>query len=162
MFRDATQADRSTFLELWVEMYDELQQYDCPYESDPDTMRDVAALFDAYVDGALFGCVVLFDPPGEGPQGVTMIGEAAGRDAIRSPKRGRTAQIWGIHMRPEHRTKRIGHHLMQNAFKKLREMHFKTVLSEVALGNEPAMQGVVEIGCSQSAIVHTLNLEVSP
>jgi len=118
----------------------------------------VAALFDAYVSGVVFGCVVLYEPPGEVPQGVAMIGESGGMPTIRSTSRGKTAHLWGIYMQPDHRTKRIGYHLMQASYKRLREMHFETMVSEVATSNATALAGVVAIGCSPTAIVHTIAL----
>lgn len=159
MFRDATRADRPAFLKMFAAMYDDLEKYDCLQDSSPATMSDVAGLFDAYVEGALFGAVVLYEPPGQAPQGCMLIGEARGEMAIRaSSKFGKIATLWGIYMEPSERVKHIGSAMVQNAFKKLRETGIGTVVFEVATGNTHTLEGVLALGCSPKAIVHTIDL----
>jgi len=159
MFRDAMPSDRAAFLKMWAAMYDELEQYDCLQTSAPDTMRDVAGLFDAYVEGSLFGAVVLYEPPGERPIGCIMVGESNGPMTIRADKRfGRIAHLWGIYMNPDSRVKHVGSHMVENAFKKLREVGLSTVVFEVATGNTHTLEGVLALGCEPKSIVHTIDL----
>jgi hypothetical protein len=60
-------------------MYEEQAQYGGDIIPDDSTMKEIAALFDAYTRGSLFGVVVVWCPEdGEVPEGAAMAGELWG------------------------------------------------------------------------------------
>lgn len=146
VFREATNSDREEFLYLWSEMYEELLQYGSEHEPDLNTLRDARNLFDAYVTGELDGVALLYEPPGETPQGVAFGGEAFGTPAIRGTHLGRIANGWGIYIRKEHRSHHISTLIQTAIRKRLLRMGFDTVLGDVLVTNKAGIGSVEAVG----------------
>jgi len=159
MFRDARRADLPEFIQLWTDFIEELAQVGGEFVADEGTLRDVRNLFDAYVSGALDGLVVLYEPPGEGLQGVGFIGETRGDAAIRDSRFGKMAHTWGLYIRPAHRKKKIGYHLQMNIGRKLKTLGFDTVGATILDDNNIAKLAALGSGMKPHATVWRCVLE---
>jgi hypothetical protein len=157
LFRDARLEDREAFLGLWTEFSEAIEPWGGEYRSDLDTLRDVRRLFDAYVEGSLAGLVVLYEPPGESPQGFGFIGETGGGAVIRDSVCGKIARGWGIYIRKGHRRKHIAHYLQLSIGRKLVEMGFDTVSMSILIGNVAASRSFENDGM----LPHSINYRVA-
>ncbi len=158
MFRNAKIEDRSEFLDLWGEYLRELEKYGSEIEPDLDSLRPFRDLFDAYVMGDLAGSCVLFDPPGEGLQGATLVGEDWGKSTIPRKKMGRLAYAWGIYLTPKWRKRNIAQDIWVNTGKKLIALGFDTLLGDILVDNKVSQAACQGVGWEQHAIVHTMDL----
>jgi len=158
MFRDATPDDREVFIELWTSLLKELETMGGECRPDAETLADVRGLFDSYTQGSLFGVCVLYDPPGEGPQGVALCGEAPGPQAVRSTAWGKVAWGWGIYITPEHRQESIAFHLHANIERKLKTLGFDTVVGHILVENEAGSRSSQAAGSVPHSVIHTCAL----
>ena len=159
MFRDARKQDLPEFIQLWTEFIEELALVGGEFVADENTLRDVRNLFDAYVSGALNGLVVLYEPPGGGPQGVGFIGETRGTPAIRGSTTGRVAHGWGIYIRPAHRKLHIAKALQENIGRKLIKLRFDTVSYTILTDNQAGVASAECVGMKPHAVVYHQRLK---
>jgi len=158
MFREATAADRGEFLTLWTEFLKETEGFGGAHTPDRETLGDVRALFDAYVGGSRFGMCTLYEPEGLGPQGAGFCGEGWGVGAIRPQKWGRVAWGWGIYIRPEFRRQQVAHKLHIHIARGLKDLGFDTVVGNMLVGNEAAIQSALGADWRPHSITHIIPL----
>ena len=156
--RPATTADRKCFLELCKAMYEELLQYGSEITPGEDTLKEMGALFDAYVRGSLFGVVTVWCPEGdEVPAGVVMAGETWSPLAFGS-NMGKQAEGWVAYVTPCHRRQNVAQFLQEATHEALEHLAFDCVVSHVFLGNEAGEANLEAHGWHRQATRYVLDL----
>jgi len=158
MFRDAQPQDRAEFLRLFEEYVEELKLYGGEMEPDLDTLRSARSLFDSYVDGALPGVCVLFDPPGEGLQGFTLVGAESGNPVFPKRKFGKLAIAWAIYLQPKWRKRNVAQSIWVNTGKKLVALRFDTLMGDILVENKVSQAACAGVGWEPHSVNYVRDL----
>jgi hypothetical protein len=159
MFRNAQLEDRPVFIQLFTEYLEELKQYGGELEPDLETLRSARGLFDNYTNGDLAGVCVLFDPPGEGVQGFTLVGSSGGIPMFPKRKFGKLATAWAIYLQPKWREKRIAQGIWLNTGKKLLALGFDTLIGDILVKNKVSQVACTGVGWEPHSVNYIRTLK---
>jgi L-amino acid N-acyltransferase YncA len=157
VIRLATKSDRSCILKLYKAMFEEQLPFGGEVKPSEGTLKEMGTLFDAYVEGSLFGVVVVWCPEGE-PQGVVMAGEFWDPPNF-DTSLGKVAEGWGIYVAAGHRKQGVAKAMQEACQVELERLAFNTVISHVLLGNEAGAQNLRSHGWSPVATQYALTLK---
>jgi hypothetical protein len=159
VFRDAQLTDRTAYLDLFTQYIEELKLYGGELEADLETLRSARSLFDSYVNGEMAGVCVLFDPPGEGLQGFTLVGASGGIPMFPKRKFGRLAQAWAIYLQPKWRSRNVAQDIWVNTGKKLLALGFDTLIGDILVQNKVSQVACAAVGWEPHSVNYAMNLK---
>lgn len=136
----ANSADRDHFLALCWDYMVEVHGQGCSILPTDHNLRLYRELFDDYTRGTLPGVCAFWQPQlGHDPVGFVLVGAERSTsvwDTEQPPNGGKRATLWGVYIRPTHRTARAGFLVELSCEETLKAQGFTEVSTAVNSGNK--------------------------
>ena len=157
MIRSATLKDREQFLRLWSRHMTEQVKEGSHLVANLRNLYRCLDLFEAYVEGNLFGMCVVHETVENELVGISLGGELANRDEFETDL-GKLATLWGVYVDPPWRGKGIGVKLFQEMLRLGLEMGFDSVETYVRITNTHGQRVASAFGTTPYMTQHIASL----